>query len=300
MSSLIYYLLYKGENIKIEKIKTSAKYMEGVVEKKLQSLISKNDNTFEYISKVEKMISESKIRMFGLTSVYVFCGISIIIGIIIFREVELLLNNVVASGMIGAIAICIPFELLKMEVSMQRRSVRKHLPHFFLTILQLFEATEDMIEVIETSADKFKNPLRQHFKEFLYNYNSGKDIEFCSEILKSRVENPLLLKFVDDMESNIKNGTRLKGIIEEYIIKAYNNQINYSDRITENTGNLTGAVMLIGIFIYMIYSLNKLDPGLLSILVNNIYGKMAVDAVILLMLVAVNILRHSVSFKDNK
>lgn len=288
------------EEIRIEKIKNSAKYLESIIDKKLQEVLEKDGKKKDYVLKVEKMLSESRLAHIGLTNVYIFLIISIILGAIVGVQAYRYLNNFLAGCMIGFIAFYIPIEALKIEVSLQRRAVRKHLPHFFLTILQLFEATEDIIQVIEIAVKSIKNPLKQIFKEFLLNYNSGKEIDECILILKRRLDNPLMQKFADDIESNVKNNTRLKGIIEEYIIKAYNNQINYSERITENSGNISGLVILAGFMGYMVFTISRMKPELLDILTTRTVGKITVDVLIILIVITTKVMMYSISYEDSK
>lgn len=300
MTYVLYRILKKGENIKVDKIVENARYVESVIQKRINYILEKDEKTAKYVIKMEKMLKESVLGYIGLTNIYVFFMMTVVAGYFAFKFGVRHLNQIPAAILIAIVAIIIPFQILEIEVSMRRRSIRRHLPHFFLTVLQLLEATEDITDVIETIIPKIKKPLNQEFSEFIRKYKSGKEIEYCTAVFKSRVDNPLLIKFADDIESNVKNGTRLKGTIEEYVIKAYNNELNYTERITENSGNISGSFAILAIFIYTVYQINKVKPDMIYVLTHNFYGQVAVNALIILLVIGILIMKYSISFSDSK
>lgn len=289
------------EKVKIDKIKKNATYIEKVIQGKVDTILNKNKNTANHILKVEKMLKESSLRPFGLTiNIYVYLIITVAFTFYTFNFSLHLLNNFIGAMILSGIAIITPYEILRTEVNIKRRAVRRHLPNFFLAMSQLLEATEDITIVLETMLPKVKNPIKKAIKEFLINYRKGKDLKDCINIFKSRFDNPLMIKFAEDIQNSIENGTNLKGLVEEYVMKAYNNEINYMERITENSGNLSGAIAVLAIFLYLVYKISIIKPELIYVLKYNTIGKLTVDIIIVLITIAAVIMRYSVSYQDSK
>lgn len=298
---IFYSLLNVNANEKLDKIKGNANYLEILMQRKIDAIIAKNKKTSEHIVIVRKLLNESSVKPFGFTiNIYLYLIVSIFLSINIFSFSRSILNNVVAGMIIGCIAAMIPYELLKLEVEIKRRNIRKSLPNFFLVLSQLNETTDDITEVLEIATVKFKKSIRQPFKEFLTNLKSGKSVEDCTKILKSRFDNHIIIRFIDDMENNIQNGTQLKGALEEYTIISYNNEINYMERITENSGSIATTIMILGIFLYFVYELKQIRPEFVEILLYNPIGKITVVILILLLILASIIVKYSISYQDTK
>lgn len=300
ISYIFYLLLDESDEIKVDKIKENAKYIENIVQRQMDKVLRSNKKTARHITNTEKMLQESVfLRLIGIRNIYIFLTITVIFSLFAFQRSRIILNQNVGAGIIAFIAFRVPFEILKIEAEFKRRSVRKHLPNFFLTVSQMLEAADDIVDVLEASVSKIKKPLKTDIKEFIRNYRKGKPIEECIEILKMRFDNPLLKKFATDVEENIKNGTRLKGIIDDYAEKAYNNQINYMQRITENSGSILASLIILGMFINSVYTIKRLKPELFYILTHNFFGQVTVDIIIILTIVSIKMTLKSISYSDS-
>lgn len=302
----LFYIFYSfiddaESHIKIDKIKENVQYVEGMLQKQVDKILEKNGVTKSYALKVEKMLKESRIKPFGLNiNIYLFLSIAIVFMIYIFSFAKDLLNNWPAALILSVVAFITPYEILKLEVLRKRRSVRRHLPNFFLAISQLLEAVDDIMDVLETALDRIKKPIKGPIKEFIKNYKKGMPLDQCIENLKERFDNPLLIRFCDDIARSIENGTDLKGTIEDNIIKAMNNEKSYMERVTENSGNLSGAILIFGIFLFLVYQIKKLRPEMIGILIHHQIGKIAVNFIIVLIILAVLIMKYSMSYEDSK
>ncbi|EOD01417.1 type II secretion system F family protein [Caldisalinibacter kiritimatiensis] len=301
ISYIFYLLLDESDNIKVDKIKENARYIENTVQRQMDKMLRGNKKTAKHITSTEKMLQESVfLRAIGIRNIYIFLIITVIFSFFAFQKSRIALNQTIGAGIVAFIAFQVPFEILKIEVELKRKSIRKHLPNFFLTVSQMLEAADDIVDVLETSINKIKKPLKTDIKEFVKNYRKGKTVEECIEILKSRFDNPLLEKFADDIEGNIKNGTKLKGVIDDYAEKSYNNQTNYMQRITENSGSILASLIILVMFINSIYTVKRLKPELFYILTHNFFGQVTVDIIIILTIVSIKMTLKSISYNDSQ
>ena len=297
---IFFFILNKSKNLKVDLIKENVRRYEKIVQKQLDNILSKNEKSKKMASVISKMLKESRIRPLGIEiNLALFLLISIAVSVAIYIFAHNVLHNVLAALLLAGLAIIGPYEALKFEVSRKRRMLRRRLPNFFLVLCQLLEVTSDIIEVLEDAIPKIHNPLKSGFKAFLKNYRAGRmTLEECIDDLKERFDNDIIIRFADDIRDNLEHGGDFCSTITAYIEEAYDNERNYTERITENSGNITGVLVVLFMFLYVIDLLRKSRPDFIEILLYNPGGQLAVDFIIILFIICIGVLKYAVSFKD--
>lgn len=296
---IFFIILDKSMNLKIEKIMGSAKHIDSLIDIKLEAALKKRKGSAKIAGKISKLLSETRFKPFGYQiSLYMFFGISGVLSVFVYFKTFDILKNTIAGLLLASLALIIPYEILSFEVRRKRRKLRRHLPNFFLVLSQLFYAEADIIEVLDAAVPRIKNPLRSEFRRFVRGYKSGKEIEKCIVELRKGFDNDVLIRFIEDIGSNIEHGGNFNTILTSYINDSYDNEINYNERITENSGNITGVLVILFMFVSVLDSIRTSKPEFINILIYNPYGQLTVDLIIILFVATALIMKYAVSFKD--
>lgn len=297
--TIVYLILSQGSNLKLEKIKGSARYIDTIVDQKIEKTMKKNKKTAKFLENINKLLHQSSLKPFGVKlSFFMFLVISVLLAVYTYIRTTQILHNYVAAFEIAGFALITPYGLVSLEVSLKKRKLRKHLPNFFLVISSLFMSCSDTIEVLEAAIPRMRKPLKSCFKRFVKNYRAGKDTSKIIDDLKNSFDNEIVIKFIGDIENNLENGGDFYDILQGYIQRSYDNQKNYIERITENSGNITGIIVILFMFISILNTLRLNKSDFIDILIYHPYGQLTVDLVILIFYIVMGLIRYSLSFKD--
>ncbi len=296
ISAVIYLLFSSGKNLKVDKLLQSASHIDAILEKRMW----KEDGYSRLLKHINAKLSQSRVKIFGSKmSLVLFLLLSLVCSIGVFFIAADILKNLFAAFLLGAFSFFFPYEAISLDVRLSQRRLRRHLPNFFLILNSLSEAAGDIVEVLETALPRMKQPLRSNFKKFVRDYKAQKPLDDCIDTLKNCFHNEVLKRFIEDIRSNIENGGDFTSSLENYINDAYDNERNYTERLTENTGNLTSLAMVVGMFLMVLDLLSKNQPEFISILLYNPTGRSAVNIIILLFVCSAAMMRYSISYKDD-
>lgn len=297
ITSVIYLVLSSEKNLKAAKLIRSAEYLDALLDKRIKE---KSDGYSRLLLHLNNQLSQSRFRPFGKKiSLVMFIFLSLICSIVVFVITLDILKNLIAAFLLGTFSAVFPYEIISLDVQITQRQLRKHLPNFFLVLNSLLESSgNDIIDALESALPRIKNPIKSSFKRFLRDYKAQKPLDTCISILKNSFHNEVLRRFIDDIKNNLEHGGDFSSSMENYISDAYDNERNYIERITENTGNLTSLAMVIGMFLTVLNTLSKSNPEFISILLYDPTGRAAVNIIILLFICSAVMMRYSISYKD--
>lgn len=292
LSYALYKIFDESKNIKKDQIMEGTKNLE----RKFEEMVVVDDT--KLLKKYRNIIRESILNRFYI-NIYFFTLLALMIAIVAFERGMKYFNQVPAGIIIGIGFFTIPFIFLEFEVSYRRSNVRRHLPHFLLMFQQTHEATGDTITTFKTIKDNIKDPIKGYVKELLKNISKGMDNKEAIEILKSRSDNSVFHSFCDNILNDMEYGRIIKHEIEQDIIAAFMHEENYSNRITENSGNLISIAAVSILFVIGTKNITNMSGEFLYIIRNNDNAKIAIDIVIGIVIGVFWLAKTSISYKDN-
>lgn len=251
-----------------------------------------------FFTRYNKMLKESHFRWIGITNIYTLTLSAGGLAYITFNITSSFFNQEIAGMLCAAWMFTIPYEILKMDISNERRKIRKHLPHFILNVLQVEMLTSDIQETFRHLVGTIKKPLNGHIAALVRDIDFNVEPEEAFRRVKEKTSMELLLRFYDYAFRSLKEGTKLKEKLEELAEDAYDEQLAYESRITENVGGFTsiGIVLIFGFM--LLRGVNSIKPDSFYILTHDPFGQLAVNAGIILTFVAVKMMRAAIAYKD--
>lgn len=295
ISTVIYLIFSSGKNLKVDKLLQNASHLDALLEKRME----KADGYSRLLKHINSKLSQSRVKPFGAKmSLVLFLLFSLMCSIGVFFIAADILKNLLAAFLLGAFSFFFPYEAVSLDVRLSQRQLRRHLPNFFLILNSLFEAASDIVEVLETALPRMRQPLKSSFKKFIRDYKAQKPLDECITTLKNSFHNEVLKRFIEDVRTNLEHGGDFNSSLENYINDSYDNERNYTERLTENTGNLTSLAMVVGMFLMVLNTLSKNKPEFISILLYNPTGRTTVNIIILLFVCSAAMMRYSISYKD--
>lgn len=291
MAYVIFQLFDGTKRVKKEQLIQSSKYMEKQIEAMIQVDKIK-------IFKKYKSITRELLPNDIFLNIYMIALLAIVAAFIAFEQAADLFNQIPAGLLISFIVFVAPFVTLDILVSVKRRDVRKHLPHFLLMFQQTDEVTGDSLQTLVTIRDNIKDPIRGYIREFLKNINKGMELKEAIEILKSRSDNEVFRSFAENVKTDIEYGKMIKTEIETDIKQAFMHEENYAQRITENSGNIVSVFGVLGLFVVGVKRLLDINDEFMYILTNNAEGKLAVNLVLVILIMVFYFIKVSVTYVD--
>lgn len=289
---IIYQLLDSTKRIKKEQLVQGSKYVEKQIENMLQ--VEKSQVLWKYRNYAKELLPHNNIM-----NIYMIILLAIVFAFIAYEEASKFFNQVIAGLLIGFIVFALPFVILEFLVSLRRKKVRKHLPHFLLMFQQTHEVTGDSLQTLMTIRDNIKDPIRGYIKEFIKNINKGMELKEATEILKARSDNEVFRSFAENIMTDIEYGKMIKMEIETNIKQAFLHEENYAQRITENSGNIVSIFGVLLMFALGVNRLLSINDEFAYILINNAEGKIAVDLVIGIMILVFYFIKKSINYEDH-
>ncbi len=292
LSYIIFKILDETKNIKKDKLIENSRYLE----KKIEEMVEVEK--WKLLKKYRNTIKGSVLAKYHI-NIYIFSLFAATLVLLVFEKVRRFFNQIPAAVLISIAVFLLPFLLLEIEVAMRRKAIRQHLPHFLLMFQQTLEVTENTLLSLKEIKVDIKEPIRGYIKEFLKNINIGMENSKAIEILKSRVDNAVFKSFCDNIFTDIEYGKIIKYELECDIKKAFAHEENYAQRITENSGNMVSILLVLVMFGISVNKMVNINDDFMDIIRYNIEGKIAINAVIVIIMIVFYFLKTSISYSDN-
>lgn len=295
LTYVIYQIFEEAQKMNVEMTKDRLIENSRHIERKIESLIAVEER--KTLKKYRDMMNRSILAQYYI-NIYILGGVAAAFAIVIYRVSSRALNQTVAGLLLSGIAFCLPFIALEIEVALNDRKIRQHMPHFLLMYLQSAEVMGDSIKALVSIRDNIKDPIKTYVKEFLININRMSNKE-AVEILKVRSTNQVWQSFCENLFSDLEYGKMIQVEIENDIADAFMHQENYLARITENTGSLTSIGIILVICVVGLKRVYGMDPDFMNILRNSTEGHVVVNAVIVVLILVGWLARKSIAYTDD-
>lgn len=291
LSYIIYQLIDSTKNVKKDKIVQSSKHMEKQIEAMIQVDKIKIFKKYRNITK-ELLPSDM------ILNIYLIVILALVGAYAAYEYTSTLLNQVVAGILVAIMAFVVPFVILDILVAIKRKNMRRHLPNFLLMFQQTYSVTGDSIQTLMTIRNDIREPIKGYIKELLKNVSKGVEHKEAIEILKSRSENEVLWSFADNILTDMEYGKMIETELQTDILQAYTHEENFNQRITENTGNVISIIAVLALFAESVRRMIGINDEFFYILTNNSEGKLAVNAVLVIIMIVFYLVKTSLSYKD--
>jgi len=251
-----------------------------------------------FFSRYNKMLKESHFSWVGITNIYSLTILAGILAYLVYQVTGKYFNQEIAGILCGIWMFTIPYEVVKIDISNERKKIRKHLPHFFLNVLQIEMLTSDIVETLRHLKTQIKGPMKGHIAALVRDIDFGVETEEAFRRVKEKTSMENLLRFYDYALRSMDEGTRLSDKLEELAEDSYDDLLTYEERITENVGGFAsmGIVLIFGFM--LLRGVNGIKPDSWYILTHDPFGHVAVNIFIILTFVSVKMMRAAIAFKD--
>lgn len=287
----VYEVLDSAKHLKKEKILAGTKYLEKRIESTIK--VEKIRALKKYRSLVRELVPSDK----GL-NVYIVIAFALVIAYFVFDITKDFLNQVPAAFLMGGIAFAMPFLFLDIFATYNRNKVRERLPHFLLMFQQTQRTTGDTLSSLATMKGHMKNPIAGFIREFMKNIQKNVDYKEATDNLKDRTDNEIFKAFADiiymDLEYGKMNDTELDHVIKAAFVHVE----NYSQRITENSGNLASIGLVLLLFATGVQRLSSINEEFLYIIRYNVEGKILVNIIIVMLVFVFYLVKKSIEYRD--
>lgn len=292
---LVAYVFYQifdsTKNLKKDKILEGTKHLE----RKIESMIE-----VEKISLLKKYRNLMKELVPGdqVVNIYMVIVFALVLAYLAFDKAADFFNQVPAGLLIGFIVFTIPFILLDLFATFNRNRVRERLPHFLIMFQQTHRVTGDSLQALATIRHNIKEPIAGYVREFLRNMQKGAEYKESISALKDRTDNEVFKAFADNIYMDMEYGKMIDTELETNIKSAYSHVENYTQRITENSGNIASIGMVLLLFFTGVKRLLDINDEFMYILRNNPEGKILTNIVIVVLIIVFWLVKQSITYRD--
>jgi len=291
LAYVVYEILDSTKHLKKERILAGTKYFEKKIESTFK--VEKISALKKYRSLVKELVPGDK----GL-NVYMIIAFALVIAYFVFDMAKDFLAQIPAALLMAGIAFSVPFLFLDIFATYNRNRVRERLPHFLLMFQQTHRTTGDTLSALATMKGRMKDPIAGFIKEFMKNIQRNADYKEATDILKERTDNEVFKAFADIIYMDLEYGKMIEVELDNVIKSAFVHVENYSQRITENSGNLASIGLVLLLFATGVQRLLNINDEFLYIIRNNVEGKILVNVVIAMLVVVFYLIKKSIAYQD--
>lgn len=234
----------------------------------------------------------------SLISIYLVIGLSSAVSYVVFEVTRDFLNQVPAALLLGMAVFTVPFLALELYATYNRNRLRERLPHFLLMFQQTQRVTGDSLQTLATIQGNIKEPVAGLIREFLKNIRKGVEYKTSVEVLKSRTDNEVLKAFADNLYMDLEYGKLIGPELENNIKAAFAHIENYSQRITENSGNIVSVLGVLFMFFVGAQRLLAINEEFLYIIRYNREGQVLANIIIIIIIAVFYLLKKSIAYRD--
>ncbi|MBO8171215.1 MAG: type II secretion system F family protein [Bacillaceae bacterium] len=262
--------------------------------RKTEILLMKNPKVQDYFRHLDHRL-EQKGQNYGVKqklNKYVFIMICVLTGLITGTGAFLILDNPAASLLLFIVGYQIPVFLLNWEKSYRDRKLRKQIPYFFMTLSNFYQNSRDPLVAIAECSENVKEPLKGILSQMNDQIKYGFPVSEIFQNMKLKIENRLLADFFTDLETQVHYGGDFNKVLSSYIHQSFEHEFNRLERQGEVTAISQVSYFLFAVFVFLIFSMVKVQPVAMNLLVTTFAGKVAVVMMLVITMIVFFLLKR--------
>ncbi|MFZ5944033.1 MAG: type II secretion system F family protein [Bacillota bacterium] len=271
------------------------------LDRKVMLAVERNESSRVWGQKLQKMLSVMPFRSGEkLFSVFFFLLGSLLTGLLMAVTAAVILRNPLVMLLLFLVGVSLPYQLLEVAYHRWRKKLRGQAASFLLTVGNLFGVYGDPMVALEEAIPRLKEPLCGQVRWFITAYKGGLSLPVCVATIKSRLPDPILRQFWDDLVFFAERGGDFQECIMEHVHQVYQREINLTQGSTDSSSTLTVFFVLLAVYIAVLVTLTRSQPELMGFLVTDSRGKMAVALMAIIFLTAGYFLKLMVMERGNE
>lgn len=262
-------------------------HFRNTLDRKVRLAMDQNDYSRVWGQKLCKMLAVISFRPGGEpVSAGFFLIFSVFIGFTSAAMAAVFLRNPLVALLLCGVGVALPYQVLEVEYNRQTGKLRHQAASFLLTVGNLYGVYGDPMTALEEAIPRLKDPLRSIVRWFVTAYKAGLPLSSCVAAVKSRLPDPILRQFWDDVFFFTERGGDFQECILEHVHHVYQREINTAQVSTDIGSTLTVFFVLLGVYITVLLTLIRSQPELMGFLVSDPRGKIAVTLMAIIFITA--------------
>lgn len=257
------------------------------LDRKVMLAMERNERSRIWGQKLQKMLAAVSFRPGGKpSSVCFFLLVSLLAGIIMAVSAAVFLRNPLVMLLLFGAGVSLPYQVLEVAYYRRRKKLRRQAASFLLTVGNLYGVYGDPLVALEETLPRLKDPLRIQVGWFVTACKGGLPLPVCAETVKSRLPDPVLRQFWDDVVFFAERGGDFQECVTEHVQQVYRREINTTQGSSDVGSTLTVFFVLLGVYLAVLVTLTRNQPELMGFLVSDPRGKAVVALMVVIFLAA--------------
>ncbi|WP_374713225.1 type II secretion system F family protein [Symbiobacterium terraclitae] len=262
----------------------------GALDDQVQLLLHRSERTTRLADRLQRLLLGSTLGSY--LSIAQFGVLSLVIAVVLATLALLLLRNPLAAGLLAAVGLALPYQLLEIDHALTRRRLRRQGTAFLLSIMNLYAIYPDPLAALEQLAPRLRGQIGRTVRWFTTACRHGLPLPEAIARAKDRMPDPTLQAFWDDVAFYAQRGGPFNEALADHVARLYEREQLAAERSVATGSTISVFLTLMAVYLVLLSNITRINPAIATFMLETTPGHIVVTVMIALFLGGAYYLKH--------